>query len=126
MTGAAGPSAARIAAQRLGGEAERWVADVLVAQGWLVLARNWRTDAGELDLVVERDGVLRFVEVKARAAGDDTGVLAVGEQKQRVLRRAGEAWLAQRGLPEREVAFLVVLVERGPGGFTAEWIDDAF
>lgn len=124
MTRAASP--ARLAAQQLGGEAERWVADVLTADGWLVLARNWRTDAGELDLVVERDGVLRFVEVKARTVGDDTGVLAVGEQKQRVLRRAGEAWLAQRGLPEREVAFLVVLVERGPGGFTAEWIDDAF
>jgi putative endonuclease len=117
---------AKRAAQRFGAEAEQWVASELVREGWDVLARNWRCDGGELDLVVERDGVLRFVEVKARALGDDSGQEAVGERKQRILRRAADLWLDQRGLPAREAAFLVVLVERGPEGFRAEWIDDAF
>ncbi len=124
--GSGGAVDAKRAAQELGAAAERWVADQLSAEGWCVLARNWRSDVGEVDLVVERAGVLRFVEVKARAAGDDSGVLAVGERKQAVLRRAAELWLSQRGLPEVEAAFLVVLVERGPEGFRAEWVDDAF
>lgn len=110
----------------LGVRAETWVADRLVEDGWLVLARNWRTEAGEIDLVAERDGVLRFVEVKARAAGDASAIEAVGERKQGVLRRAADLWLDTRGRPSREAAFLVVLVEEGPDGWSAEWIDDAF
>ncbi|MCB9686786.1 MAG: YraN family protein [Alphaproteobacteria bacterium] len=109
-----------------GQRAEAWVAERLREQGWSELARNWRCDAGELDLVVERDGVLRFVEVKARAPGDEGGLEAIGESKRRHLRRAGETWLTERGLPEREVAFLVVVVTCGPGAWTAEWLDDAF
>lgn len=131
MSSGAGPgsvdaAAPKRAAQELGAAAERWVADALTREGWVVLARNWRTDAGEIDLVVERSGVLRFVEVKARAAGDDTGVLAVGERKQAILRRAAELWITERGAPAVEAAFLVALVEQAPEGFRAEWIDDAF
>ncbi len=117
---------AKRAAVALGAAAEAWVADLLVRDGWVIHARNWRTEAGEVDLVAERDGALRFVEVKARAPGDESGAAAVGERKQRVLRRAGELWLAERGRPAVEAAFLVVVVERAPEGFRAEWIDDAF
>src|SRR5205085_2713576 len=36
----------------------------LLAKGWTLLERNWRTKMGELDLVVCKDDVLAFVEVK--------------------------------------------------------------
>ncbi len=54
------------AAQRLGVSAEQAAAGALEADGWVVLARRLRTGAGEIDLVAEREGLLAFIEVKAR------------------------------------------------------------
>jgi putative endonuclease len=106
--------------------AESWVADRLVADGWTVLARNWTGGGHELDVIVERAGVLRFVEVKARAPDDPAPDEAVGPEKQRRLRLGAEAWLAYRG-DSRDIAFLVALVTLGADGVpSVAWYDDAF
>lgn len=87
-----------------------------------MLSRNWRGGGGELDLVVQREGVLRMVEVKTRAAGDPVGLESVGPSKQRKLTAAAQAWLIEHDPEYDEVAFMVVLVE--PDGITV--VDDAF
>lgn len=109
-----------------GRDAEAWVADLLERDGWSVLDRNWHASRGELDLVVEREGVLRIVEVRARAPGDGSGLESIGRAKQAHLRYAAEAWLLAHAEPEREVAFLVAIVTLDPAGWSVEWIDDAF
>jgi putative endonuclease len=120
-------------AHDLGQSAETFVARALQRQGWCVLARNWREAGGELDLVVERRGVLRFVEVKARSPDDgdersafDHALESIGANKRRRLVSAAEAWLDLQGLPEREVAFLVALVSMDDTGWSIQWWDDAF
>ncbi len=45
---------------------EQAVADALTEQGYTVVARNYHSRYGEVDLIAERDGILAFVEVKAR------------------------------------------------------------
>jgi putative endonuclease len=115
--------ARRLEALAFGAAAEATVADALAAEGWTVLERNWRGAGGEIDIVVERAGQLRFVEVKARTGPDDVaGLEAIGDHKQRRLRAAAEAFLSSHRRPFDEVAFLVAWVEGG----TIEWIDDAF
>ena len=58
-------SAARQAFGELGERiAERW----LRRQGWRVLQRRFRAGTRDIDLVVEREGTIAFVEVKARKA----------------------------------------------------------
>ena len=106
----------------MGSLAEATVAEALVADGWVLLARNWLGKAGELDLVVARGGALRFVEVKARAPDDPVGLEAIGEHKRRCLRRTAEEYLAQYEDLFDEACFMVALVE-GP---RITWIDDAF
>jgi putative endonuclease len=116
----------RRAAYDRGAEAERLVAEALVADGWTVRARNHRASGGELDLVVEKGGVVRFVEVKARDPADPSALEAIGEAKQRRITLAADEWLAEHG-PFREAAFLVAAVTfRGEGDVSIEWVDDAF
>jgi putative endonuclease len=83
----------RRAADRRGRHAEARAAATLEAEGWAVLARRARTGAGELDLVVEREGLLAFVEVKARETLNDAAH-ALGPAQRRRLVAAAEAWLA--------------------------------
>jgi putative endonuclease len=66
-------------------------------RGYRVLDRNVWVGGNELDLVVRRGRKLAFVEVKAKGGGRYGDPLEmVTEEKQRLLRRAAEAWLASR------------------------------
>lgn len=53
-------------AYRLGHGAENLAAWILRLKGWRILARRFRSGAGEVDLIARRGNVLAFVEVKAR------------------------------------------------------------
>jgi putative endonuclease len=76
-----------------------------------VLDRNWRCDAGELDLVVAACGTVVIVEVKARAS-DRFGApsLAVDHRKQRRLRVLAARWLAEHPQWRGDVRFDVVAI----------------
>ncbi len=87
-----------------------------------MLARNWRFAGGELDIVVERDGRLRVVEVKARAPDDPVGLEVIDARKRGHLVRAAEAFLLDYEDVYDEVCFLVALVE----GEQITWLDHAF
>ena len=52
--------------QGLGRWGEDLAARHLVAKGYEVVARNWRCEAGELDLVIRDGDCLVFVEVRTR------------------------------------------------------------
>ncbi|MFC3124508.1 YraN family protein [Pseudoroseomonas globiformis] len=101
----------RQAAESRGRSAEDRVASRLEAEGWTVLARRFRNKGGEIDLVVERDGLLAFVEVKARAALSDAA-LSVSPRQQARLLAGAEAWLAMHpGHGWAGMRFDVVLVD---------------
>lgn len=57
------------ASQELGQQGEQLAADHLKRKGARLLARNYRSSLGELDLVMEHEGDLVGVEVKTRRPG---------------------------------------------------------
>lgn len=116
----------RRAARQAGMAAEAEVARRLQADGWAVLARNWRAPPGELDIVAERAGMLRVVEVKLRDLEDPRADDAIPSSKRSKLRATARAWLTARGEPEREVAFMVAWVELDGEGMRVTLMDDAF
>jgi putative endonuclease len=59
----------KIAAFRAGISAESRAAVFLMAKGFRIVARRWKSPAGEIDLIARRGRLLVFAEVKARAAG---------------------------------------------------------
>ena len=83
----------RRAAERRGRRAETLAAWLLRAKLYRVVARRYRTPAGEIDLIVRRGRVIAFVEVKRRAteAAAIEAVTATG--RRRIVRAAG-LWLA--------------------------------
>ena len=78
------------------GRAGEWLAALrLMAVGYRIVARNFRSPVGEIDLIARRGRTLVFVEVKRR--GDpDAAALAILPRQQARIRRAAEAFLAAR------------------------------
>lgn len=80
----------------LGRWGEKYVAAYLQQQGYEILETNWKCRFGELDLIVQNQEYLCFVEVKLRkndAFG--RGAEAVDGRKQHKLRRTAELYLSR-------------------------------
>ncbi|HET9600940.1 MAG TPA: YraN family protein [Acidimicrobiales bacterium] len=93
---------------------EQQVARWYEARGYQVLARNWRVREGELDLVVARDGVIAFCEVKSRSGAEfGQPFEAVTGPKQARLRRLAAMWLRADGRSWPVVRFDVASVVKG-------------
>jgi putative endonuclease len=85
-------SPARVAAFQTGLSAETQAAAVLIAKGYRILARRFRTPHGEIDIVARRRNLLAFVEVKARASLDDAAYAVTPRQQARII-AAAQVWL---------------------------------
>jgi len=90
-----GPRPERVAAFRLGLSAESRAAMLLIAKGYRIVARRWKTPVGEIDIVARRRRDLVFVEVKARDNLDHAAEGVTERSKRRIV-AAAELWLAHR------------------------------
>jgi putative endonuclease len=85
--------------------AERW----LRGRGWRVVNRRFRNGHRDIDLVVERDGTVAFVEVKARKGAAFGGpVAAVNWRKQKELAKSATVWIDRHGRAFDQYRFDVV------------------
>ena len=107
------PQPERQIAFRTGLSAESRAAAFLIAKGFRILARRWKSPLGEIDIVARRRSLLVFVEVKARANLDDAAESVLPRQRQRIV-AAAEAWLATYPDPKIiDMRFDAVLVAPG-------------
>ncbi len=103
-------SPARVAAFRTGVSAESRAAALLMAKGYRILAKRFRTRYGEIDLVARKRNLLVFIEVKARASLDEAAYAVTPRQQARII-DAAQAWLMTH--PEHaefDLRFDVVLI----------------
>ncbi|WP_436772980.1 YraN family protein [Yinghuangia sp. YIM S09857] len=90
-----GPSGRAPRNTAVGGYGERVAERRLVEAGLVVLDRNWRCAAGELDLVALDGPVLAVCEVKTRSSASfEHPCAAVGPDKAARLRILAEHWIA--------------------------------
>src|SRR3954465_98873 len=107
------PRPERVAAHLVGLSAESRAAAYLIAKGYRIVARRFRSPVGEVDIVARRRNVLVFVEVKARNTLDDAALSLLPRQQQRIAAAAG-AWLAAHPEDgESNIRFDAVLVAPG-------------
>lgn len=105
----------------------QWGEDLAAAHyrrnGAEIMARNWRSPTGELDLVVRDGSTYVFSEVKTRRS-DAFGpaAAAVTVAKQRRIRQLAVEWLRENDVHARSIRFDVVAIT----GTDLELITDAF
>ena len=96
---------------------EEVVAQWLVERGGEILARRWRWQRGEIDLIgIDRDTLL-FIEVKTRNRSnlDADGLLAISPQKQTKIIHTAQLFLAKHPhLADYPCRFDVAIVRHQP------------
>ena len=103
-------SPGRVAAFQTGLSAESRAAALLMAKGYRILAKRFRTPHGEIDLIAKRRNLLAFVEVKARASLDEAAYAVTPRQQARII-NAAQAWLvAHPDHAELELRFDAILI----------------
>ncbi len=119
--------------KELGALGERHAARALRGMGMRLLEANYRTRAGELDLIVRDGKVLVFVEVRTRSADDNvfSPLASVNARKQQHVIRVARWYRRARRLTDCPCRFDVVeviatregrvtAVRHHPGAFTGE------
>ena len=114
-----------------GRDAELACCRYLQQKGLKLLAKNYHGRRGEVDLVMQDRHTVVFVEVRYRRNSDFGGALeSITSSKQQKLRLTAEQYM-QRETRLRDGRFDVVAMTGGnrnnvTGGYTFEWIKDAF
>ncbi len=104
---------------------EDLAAKFLLGRDFRLIARNWRCRLGEIDLIVERQGMLRFVEVKTRR-GIRFGFPeeSVSFTKRQRWFRAIELWLQTHAPTAQSYQADVISILLGSGEPQIEWIEN--
>ena len=84
----------------IGAEQETKVQEYLQTLGYEIVARNFYTKHGEIDLIAKKDGYLVFIEVKYRADGRfGAPEEAVDFRKQKKIIAAAQYYLYKNRIP---------------------------
>ena len=96
----------------LGDLGEEMAAGILYADGYDLLERKFRCRLGELDLILRKNGVICFCEVKTRMNGGESGPEeAVDRRKRHRIRGAAAYYLKEQHLEHTAVTFLVMGIQ---------------
>ena len=108
-----------------GRRAEQWAAQYLQRQGLQLVAQNYRSRYGEIDLIMQDGATLVFVEVRLRRnAGFGGAAASIDAHKQQRIVRTAQQYLA--ALPRTPPCrFDAVLLDDDAGG-NAQWLKNAF
>ena len=112
--------AKKLEARRTGIRGETYAYWYLRRQGYIFVARNYipRGIKGEIDLVGYDGKTLAFVEVRTRTIREDSTALpelSVTREKQRLVVRTAQRFLAERHVPESPYRFDVMAIDNCPG-----------
>ena len=102
-------------------------ADYLAHRGWLILARRYRVNRKEVDIIARRADVVAFIEVKARGGrGYGHPLEAVTWKKRREIEHVARAWIARFGAPQLIYRFDAIAITWNGNSHTLEHIEHAW
>ncbi|MCO6495246.1 MAG: YraN family protein [Bacteroidetes bacterium] len=112
--------------QQTGQEGEAQALSYLLKKGFVLLHKNWRNSHQEVDLIMSKDDLVIFIEVKTRLSNEfGFPEMAVTPVKQKNLAKAAVAYL-EKYAPDKKLRFDIVSVSRLPNNWEIEHFEDAF
>jgi putative endonuclease len=100
----------RVAAFRTGLSAEARAAALLMAKGYRILAKRFKTPYGEIDIVAKKRNLIAFIEVKARGGLDEAAYAVTPRQQARIIDAAGVWLMAHPEHAEFDLRFDAILI----------------
>jgi putative endonuclease len=101
-----------VRAQRSGSGGEDTAVRLLTGLGWEVLARNFKTRFGEVDIIAREGKTIVYVEVKRRESAEHGSAAEyVSPAKMRKVVGAARIYAAKHGLSESPTRFDVIAID---------------
>lgn len=109
--------------KRAGREGEELARRFFESKGYKIIAHNYRTKLGEIDLICEKGRSLVFVEVRCRA-GSDFGEPEESVRRDKIdrIRQTALHFLSEKGIYDKEIRFDLFCIK----GKRFELIPNAF
>lgn len=112
---------------KVGTKGETLAAEFLKAKGFTICAQNYRTNFGEIDLIVKKEDSLRFVEVKTAKQsnfGDPSSWVTPKKQAQIV--KLAKTYLSNTQSTHQTIQFDVITINMTTPEFQITHIESAF
>jgi putative endonuclease len=103
--------------KQMGAEGEDFAVGYLVESGFEIIARNFHSSQGEIDIIARDDDFLVFVEVKNysyKSYGSPVG--AIRKAKKQSLIHAAQTYLYKNRIMNQNCRFDVITIYRGYNG----------
>ncbi len=110
----------------LGKKGEDVVADYLQQKGYAILAQNYRSKLGEIDIIARKNETLAFVEVKLRKNPYFPMTQLITPSKQKKIIKTAEIYRAKKGIINANFRFDIALVTLPNTQPSITYIDNAF
>lgn len=111
----------------LGRRSEAIACEYLIARGWQVLARNYRSGHKEVDIIARLGHTVAFVEVKARARTDCGHPLAaIDWAKRREIAHVARTWLRTNAIAGAEYRFDAIAITWRGSSHVLEHVQNAW
>lgn len=112
--------------KEIGDRGEQLAVDYLMDKGYCLEERSYRFKRAEVDVIVSKDDVIVFVEVKFRTGtGYGFPEESVGEAKQTLIQTAAENYVVTNGW-RGNIRFDVISIVEKFGQLAIEHFEDAF
>lgn len=113
--------------KRIGNEGESLVVDYLKKNGFSIVACNYQTRKGEIDIIAQKDSLIAFVEVKHRLKSYFNLSEVITPSKQRKIIQTAATYRTEKRLfGDFIFRFDVALIEQHGQEKNITYISDAF
>ena len=111
----------------IGNEGENKAVEFLLHNGYELLHKNWRTRFGEIDIIVKKDNLIVFVEVKSLPKGnlDYLSKVLNKDKQERIIKTSKRFLLNNRQYSNSYIRYDVIVIDM-PGISEVYHIENAF